>query len=177
MFHYGNSLNYPSNYYNRMNQKVKIERVTDKNFDEFLLLIKQLAIYEKNDPPDEQGKARLRRDALSKNPLFEAYLGRMDGDAIAYMILYMTYSSYLALPTLYLEDLFVVEEWREKRIGRRMFEFCVQQAKERKCGRMEWCVFNWNKSAIEFYKKNDATRLNKTYYRLDKNQIERLLKN
>jgi len=92
-FPYGNSLNYPSHYYNCMNQKVKIERVTDKTFDEFLLLIKQLAIYEKNDPPDEQGQARLRQDALSKNPLFEAYLGRMDSNVIAYMILYMTYSS------------------------------------------------------------------------------------
>jgi len=159
-----------------MNQKIKIERVTDENFDVFLSLVKQLAIYEKNNPPNEQGRARLRRDALSKKPLFEAYLGKIDGNAIAYMILYMTYSSYLALPTLYLEDLFVVEEWRKKGIGHYMLEFCVQQAKKRGCGRMEWCVFDWNKSAIEFYEKNGATCLNKTYYRLDKNQIERLLK-
>ena len=155
---------------------MKLERVTGENFDEFLSLVEQLAIYEKNDPPNEQGRARLRRDALSKRPLFDAYLCRINGNAIAYLILYMTYSSYLALPTLYLEDLFVVKEWRKKGIGQHMFEFCVQQAKNRKCGRMEWCVFDWNESAIEFYKKNDATCLNKTYYRLDRNQIERLLK-
>ena len=53
-----------------------------------------------------------------------------------------------------------------------MFEFCIKQAKKRNCGRMEWCVFNWNETAINFYKKNNATRLDKTYYRLNREQIE-----
>jgi len=86
----------------------------------------------------------------------------------------MTYSSYLALPTLYIEDIFVIEGWRRTGIGKKMFEFCARQAKNRGCGRMEWCVYNWNIPAIKFYRKLKATRLEKTYYRLDKKQIARL---
>jgi len=157
-----------------MNQELRFERVSDENFNDFVYLIEKLAEYEKSDPPDEQAKLRLREDGLSENPKYEAYLARIDNKVVGYAIFFMTYASYLALPTLYLEDIFVLEGFRNKGIGQRLFQFCVSQAKERECGRMEWCVFNWNKDAIRFYKKNGAIRLNKTYYRLDKAKIDSL---
>ena len=155
-----------------MSQEVAFERVVDGTFDDFVYLVEKLAEYEKIDPPDDQAKLRLKNDCLSANPKFEAYLGRIDGKYVAYVIFFMTYSSYLALPTLYLEDIFVLEEYRREGIGQKMFQFCVKQAKERDCGRMEWSVFNWNKPAIKFYEKNNATRLDKTYYRSSRDQIE-----
>ena len=155
-----------------MNQKLVFDRVTHKNFKDFISLVKKLAEYENQNPPDSQAECRLRKDGLSENPNFEAYLVKKQEKIVGYLIYYMTYSSYLGLPTLYIEDIFVLEEKRRKGIGRKMFEFCVHQAKNRKCGRIEWCVYNWNTPAIKFYKKLQATRLEKTYYRLDAKQKE-----
>lgn len=154
-----------------MNQKIVFERVVHKNFDDFISMVKKLAEYEKQNPPDNKAEYRLKKDALHDNPKFEAYLVKEQEKIVGYIIYYMTYSSYLALPTLFIEDIFVLEEWRRKGMGRKMFEFCVHKAKEKGCERVEWCVYNWNTPAIEFYKKLKATRLEKTYYRLDKKQM------
>lgn len=155
-----------------MKQEVTFERVSDENFGDFVYLIERLAEYERQCLPDNKAKIRLRKDVLSDNPKFEAYLVSIDRKFVGYFIFYMTYSSYLALSTLYLEDIFVLEEYRRKDIGQKMFQFCVQQAKERGCGRMEWTVYDWNEPAIKLYRKIKATRLNKMYYRLDREQIE-----
>ena len=109
---------------------------------------------------------------MSENPRFEAYLVKDQGQIVGYLFFYMTYSSYLALPTLFIEDIFVLEGLRGKGIGREIFRFCVQQAKERGCGRIEWCVYNWNTPAMKFYEKLKAIRLEKTYYRLIMEQME-----
>lgn len=154
-----------------MNQKIFFERVVHTNFNDFMSLVKKLAEYEKQNPPDSHAEYRLRTDALSEHPKFEAYLVKEHENIVGYIIYYMTYSSYLALPTLYIEDVFVLEDWRRKGIGRKMFEFCVHQAKKRGWGRVEWCVYNWNTPAIKFYEKIKATRIEKTYYRLDVKQV------
>jgi len=155
-----------------MSQKVKIEKVNKVNFDDFVQLIEKLAKYERQSPPDSRAKSRLKQDTLGEHPKIDAYLGKINGKIATYVILFMTYSSYLALPILYIEDIFVLEEWRQKGIGLQMFQFCTQLAKKRGCGRMEWCVYNWNQPAIKFYKKINATQLDKTYYRLNKKQVE-----
>lgn len=155
-----------------MDQITTIEPVSQENFPEFLNLIEQLAAYEKQKPPDEKAKQRLKEDCLSKNPKFEAYLARNNNQYIGYMIFLMTYSSYLALPTLFLEDIFILKKYRRQGIGQKMFQFCVKEANKRSCGRMEWTVYNWNKPAIKFYEKNNAQRLNKNYFRLTRDQFD-----
>ena len=156
-----------------MRQKLKIERVIAENFTDFVSLIDKMAKYEKHNSLDNQAKVRLKKDALSKNPKFEAFLVRINKEFIGYIIFYMTYSSYLALPTLHIEDIFILENLRRRGIGQKMFQFCIEQACTRGCGRMEWTVYDWNESAINFYKKFKAIRLNKTYYRLNMEQIEK----
>ena len=113
-----------------------IKRVTSENLDLFLGLIDKLAEYEKLAPPDPYAKNRLRKDCLSENPLYQAYVGELDNKAVAYVICLFTYSSFLALPTLFLEDLFVLESYRCKGIGQKMFDYCKQLAKSKGCGRM-----------------------------------------
>lgn len=155
-----------------MTEKILFERVNNENFDDFFDMVKTLAEYEKQESLDYETKRRLKKDALSKTPRFEAYLVKLKNRYVGYFIFFMTYSSYQALPTLYIEDIFISEEERRKGIGQKIFNFCVKLAKEKNCGRMEWCVYNWNKPAINFYKKNNATLLNKKYYRLTKEQIK-----
>ena len=155
-----------------MTIEVIIERVTQQNFKDLIFLIEKLAEYEHLPPPDAEASSRLKRDGITrKNPKYEAYIAKLDGKAVGYLLFFMTYSSFLALPTLYLEDIFVLEEHRRQGIGQKLFEYCIQIAKDRCCGRIEFCVLNWNEPAIRFYEKNKAKKLNWTFYRLDKDQI------
>lgn len=155
-----------------MNPELVIEPINSKNFNDFLFLIEKLAEYEKLTPPDAEAKIRLKEDGLEKEPKYEAYLALLDGKAVGYLIFFMTYSSFVARKTLYLEDIFVLEEHRREGIGQKLFEFCVKLAKDRDCGRLEFCVLNWNEPAIRFYEKNHAERLDWIFYRLDREKIK-----
>jgi GNAT superfamily N-acetyltransferase len=146
--------------------QVTIDKVDNRNFHEFVALVEQLAEYEHLAPPDDSAKARLRADGLSDNPRYEAYLGKLDGKAVAYVTFLFTYSTFLALPTLYLEDIFVLAEHRNLGVGRAMFDLCRRTAKERGCGRIEWLVLTWNEPAIRFYEKSGGERQDWFPYRL-----------
>ena len=154
-----------------MNNVLTIHKVDLRNFDDLLFLIDKLAEYEKLTPPDAQAKVRLKQDYFAEVPKFEAYLANLDSKAVGYLIFFMAYSSFMALPTLYIEDIFILEEHRRSGVGQKLFEFCVKTAKERNCGRIEFCVLSWNSPAIKFYEKNQAKRLDWLFYRLDRNQI------
>ena len=159
-----------------MKDDLKIESIKNSNFDEFLYLIKKLAEYEKLSPPNEKAKKQLRKDGLSKNQKYEAYVGKIDDKYVGYVIFFMAYSSFLAKPTLYLEDIFVLKEYRKNGIGQKLFNFIVLKAKERKCGRIEWHVLDWNEPGIKFYEKNNAKHIsNWLFYRLTSDQFDDFL--
>jgi GNAT superfamily N-acetyltransferase len=150
---------------------VVIKKVTAETFDDFLGLIDKLAKYEKLTPPDEEAKNRLRRDCLTDNPKYQAYLGKIGDKTISYIIYFFTYSSFLALPTLFLEDIFVLEEYRRQGVGKKMFDFLKETAKREGCGRIEFTVLKWNKSAQEFYEKRKSQQLEWFLYRLVKDDF------
>ena len=159
-----------------MKQDLIIEPIKNSNFDEFLKLIVKLAEYEKLTPPDEKAKIQLRKDGLSKKPKYEAYVGKINEKYVGYIIFFMTYSSILAKQTLYLEDIFVLNEYRKKGIGQKLFNFIISKAKERNCGRIEWHVLDWNQVGIKFYEKNNAKLLsNWLLYRLTSDQFDDFL--
>ncbi len=94
---------------------------------------------------------------------------------VGYALYFYTYSSFLALPTLYIEDLFVAEEERRSGIGRALFLKCASEAARRGCGRMEWSVLTWNTNAIRFYGKLGARRLDQwVVFRLDAKPLKKL---
>lgn len=136
-----------------------IRRATDEDFDTLLALIDALADYEKLEPPDAEARQRLRRDGFGAEPRFRAYLAELDGEAVAYAITYFTYSSFLARPTLFLEDIFVLPDARGKRVGSTIFRYLAARAVEEGCGRMEWIVLDWNRPAIEFYERMGGRQL------------------
>jgi GNAT superfamily N-acetyltransferase len=147
-------------------EEFEIRKLDAGNFDAFVGLIEELASFEHLDPPDAAAKKRLRRDGLGRSPRYEAHVGYFGGRPVAYVIFFETYSSFLALPTLYLEDIFVLAEFRRKGVGKRMFEFCRGRAAELGCGRMEWCVLDWNEPAVRFYEKGGGERLPWFFYRM-----------
>jgi GNAT superfamily N-acetyltransferase len=139
----------------------------------FLSLVDALADYEKLDRPTPEARERLARDGFGERPVFNAFLAELDGTPVAYAITFFTYSSVLARPTLYLEDLFVLPEARRHGVGKAFFRFLAREAVERGCGRMEWVVLDWNQPAIDFYERLGATRLADWYsYRLTAGELE-----
>jgi GNAT superfamily N-acetyltransferase len=136
-----------------------IRKATRNDSAALLSLIDALAEYEKLPPPDAAGKSRLIEDMCGEHPRFEAYLAEIDGRAVGYAIVFETYSSFLALPTLYLEDLFVLPEYRRRNVGYTLFKALVAEAHRRDCGRMEWAVLDWNQLAIDFYKRIGGTHV------------------
>jgi len=151
-----------------MNKKenLAIQKVNEEIFEDFLGLIDRLAEYEKLAPPNEEARRRLRTDCLSDQPKYHAFVGKIGDKCVSYMIYFFTYSSFLGLPTLYLEDIFVLEEYRRQGVGKKMFDHLKQIAKLEGCGRIEFTVLKWNKAAQEFYEKNKAKSLEWNVYRL-----------
>ncbi len=146
-----------------------IKEVKSETFEDFLGLVDKLAEYEKLAPPDEGARERLRKDCLSEKPKYKAFIGKVGSKSVLYVIFFFTYSSFLALPTLFLEDIFVLNEYRRQGIGKAMFDFLKETAKREGCGRIEFIVLKWNKQAQEFYEKNGAKCLeNWSFYRVEK---------
>jgi len=132
--------------------------LTEHRFDEFVDLLRALADYERLEPPDAAAIERLRRDAFGASPRFEAALAlNSKGKAVGYATWFHTYSTFLAKPTIYLEDLFVRDDSRESGAGSALFEHVRTLGAQRDCGRMEWQVLDWNTLAREFYHRRQAT--------------------
>lgn len=133
-----------------------------------LALMDALADFEKLARPLPEARERLIRDLFGLAPRIECYLAFMDGYPVGYSILLETYSSFRALPTLYLEDLFVLEEYRKRGVGLALFTVALNEAKRRGCGRMDWTVLDWNQPAIDFYERQGARRLSEwQLFRID----------
>ena len=122
-------------------------------------LIDALADYEHLPRPDAAARERLAHDATAAPPRFQALLAELAGAVVGYAIYFETYSTFLALPTLYLEDLFVLPEARHHGAGSALFSACAAEAVARGCGRMEWAVLTWNRLALDFYARFAAQPL------------------
>jgi len=92
-------------------------------------------------------------------PAAECGAAEADGDSRGFALFFTNYSTFLAKPGLYLEDLFVNPEQRGRGVGRALLLHLAHLANQRGCGRMEWSVLDWNQPAIEFYESIGARRL------------------
>jgi GNAT superfamily N-acetyltransferase len=156
---------------------VKIRLAGAQDAEIFLELIDALADYEGLTRPDAAARQRLIHDGFGPKPRFTTLLGEVDGAPAGYAIYFETYSSFLALPTLYLEDIFVRAEYRHRKVGYQLFIECVKEAHQRGCGRMEWMVLDWNQLAIRFYERLGAKQLKEWLpFRLVRNDMESILR-
>lgn len=133
--------------------------------------MEELAKFEGLNPPSPAARRRLTDDVLRRRRvrLFVAVDGKTP---VGYALYFYNYSSFLAKPSLYLEDIFVSPKYRKRGVGFSLFRKCVDEAMERGCGRMEWAVLTWNKKAIKFYERLGAKRLADWHvYRLDERAL------
>jgi len=156
-------------------QEPLVRRATEGDQRVFLDLVDALADYEKLERPSEDAKQRLIRDGFGDGALFTPYVAELEGRTVGYAITFFTYSSFLAKPTLYLEDVFVLPDARGRGVGRAFFQRLADEAVKHDCGRMEWVVLDWNRVAIDFYDHLGAQPLREWQgYRLDRQQLETL---
>ena len=151
---------------------VRRARATD--VEGFVELVLALARFEKLDPPSRAGRDRLVDDVFRKKRI-NLFVAAEGSRLVGYALYYYTYSSFVARPSLYLEDLFVLEDHRKRGVGFDLFRRCVDEAVARRCGRMEWSVLTWNSKAMRFYERLGAKRLSDwSLYRLDGRSLSRV---
>jgi GNAT superfamily N-acetyltransferase len=131
---------------------------TTEDANSIVDLVSKLAEFEHLEGPDDAARQRLIEHINQQPaPPFEAYLAEnADAAAVGYVLFFTTYSTFLCRPSIYIEDIFVLPEYRSQGIGKALLTFCFDLAKERGCGRVEWTVLDWNVVAQEFYQSLGA---------------------
>ena len=112
--------------------------------------IRELAEYERMLDKVVATEELLRKWLFEKEKA-EVLIGELNGEPVAFSLFFHNFSTFLARPGIYLEDLFVRPEARGKGIGKKMLKYLAKLTVERDCGRLEWACLNWNTSSIEFY--------------------------
>lgn len=123
-------------------------------------LISELAEYEKLTHLVEATPQKIGDALFGARPHAEAVIVEVDQDgakqAVGFALFFHNFSTFLAKPGLYLEDLFVEPAWRGHGLGKALLKHLAALAVERGCGRFEWSVLDWNKPSIDFYRAMGA---------------------
>jgi len=138
-------------------------------------LIVALAVYEKEPQAVLCSVDELREQLQQEFPPFQCVLTSWGGLTVGFALYFFSYSTWRGRACLYLEDLFVLPEYRRMGIGRALMQELAKTAKDKGCPRMEWSVLNWNQRTLDFYSKLGAIPLVEwTRYRLDEEAIKAL---
>ena len=121
--------------------------------------IKQLAEYERLSHMVVATEGRLEKYLFGKDRIAEVIIGYDQGKPVGFALYFYNFSTFLCRPGIYLEDIFVMEEFRGKGFGKSMLTYLAKLAVEKDCGRLEWAVLDWNEPSIEFYKSLGARML------------------
>lgn len=124
-----------------------------------LAFIRDLARYEKLEDRVVATEETLRATLFGNPPFAEVLIAEEDGDPVGFALFFHNYSTFLARPGVYLEDLFVKPEARGRGYGKALLARLAAIANERNCGRVEWAVLDWNEPSIKFYESLGAVAL------------------
>jgi GNAT superfamily N-acetyltransferase len=154
---------------------VHIAPATPDDVPTLMALIRGLAEYEKLTHQLRMTPEALREHLFGPRPYAEAVIARVGGEPVGHALWFHNYSTFLAKPGLYLEDVFVVPGHRGRGVGSALLRHVARVARERGCGRFEWSVLDWNEPAISFYRKIGAEVLpNWRVCRMDEGALARL---
>ena len=117
----------------------------------------------------------VRASLFGPRPAAEVVIARHESEPVGFALFFHNYSTFLSQRGVYLEDLFVLPEWRGRGAGRALLVYLARLAMERNCGRLEWTVLDWNAPAIRFYKSLGAEAMDGwTINRLTGDALSRL---
>jgi GNAT superfamily N-acetyltransferase len=153
----------------------RIEPATAHDVPLIHRLITGLAEYEKLAHEMRATEDQLRASLFGDRRDAEVVIARAGSEPVGFALFFHNYSTFLAQRGLYLEDLFVVPEWRGRGAGRALLTYLARLAIQRNCGRLEWAVLDWNEPAIGFYKSLGAQSMDGwTVNRLTGDALSRL---
>ena len=140
-----------------------------------LRCIRGLAEYERLAHQCTATEELLHETLFGSSPAAEVVLATRGDETAGFALWFRSYSTFLARPGIYLEDLFVLPEHRGHGLGRRLLEHLARTAVERGYGRVEWAVLDWNVDAIRFYESLGAVPMGDwTTYRLSGDSLATL---
>jgi GNAT superfamily N-acetyltransferase len=146
---------------------LSISAATERDVPLILSFIRKLAEYEKLSHQVVATEELLRDGLFGVRPVAEVILAYLAGEPAGFALFFHNFSTFLARPGIYLEDLFVDPPHRGKGIGKALLIHLAKIAEQRGCGRFEWAVLDWNRPAIEFYRGLGAVPLDDwTLFRL-----------
>ena len=152
----------------------RIETANESDLPLILKLIKDLAEYEKL-AYAVISTEEILRESLFRKRVAEVLIGYAGDEPAGFAVFFQTFSTFLGVPGMYLEDIFVEPTWRRKGLGRQLLVRLARIANERGYGRVEWSVLDWNELAIGFYKALGAKPMDEwTVFRLSGESLRKL---
>ncbi len=139
-----------------MMSEITIRKATIDDAETILFFIRELAIYEKAEHEVLATVASIESSMFGDNSGVHGLIAEIEGKAIGFSVYFYNYSTWLAKPGLYLEDLYVSPEYRGKGAGIALLKHLANIAIERGCGRFEWSCLDWNTPSREFYQSLGA---------------------
>jgi GNAT superfamily N-acetyltransferase len=133
-----------------------IRRATAADAGQTLKFIRALAAFERAPDAVEATEEGLIRDGFGPRPFFECLIADYDRHPAGFALYFFNYSTWVGRPGIYVEDLFVLPEFRRKGIGRALLKRVAAIALENGCRRLQWEVLDWNTPAIDFYRELGA---------------------
>ena len=146
----------------------------EQDCEKILFFIRELAKYEHMED-DVIATPELLREWIFEKKKAEVIFPTVDGQEVGFALFFHNFSTFLGRAGLYLEDLFILPEYRGKGYGKATLRELARIAVERGCGRLEWCCLDWNKPSIDFYLSLGATQMSDwTTYRLTGETLENM---
>lgn len=161
---------------NDINMNPSFRNANIDDASKILFFIKSIAEYEKMSD-QVMNTEEMIKDYLFKKNRAEVIFILEDDKEVGFMLFFYNYSTFVGRSGIYLEDIFILPEYRHKGYGKKAFIHLAKIAKDRNCGRMEWVCLNWNQPSIDFYTSLGAIPMSDwTTYRLTENKIKELAK-
>ena len=154
---------------------IRIEHAVENDLPLIHKFIRELAEYEKMSEECVATEALLREALFGEKKFAEVVVAYYHGEPAGFALFFHNFSTFLARPGLYLEDLYVRPEKRGLGYGKLLFRHLAGLAVSRGCGRLEWWVLDWNQGAVDFYRLLGAEPMSDwTVYRLSGDALRRL---
>ncbi len=151
-----------------------IRFATEADCGSILSFIRQLADYE-NMSDQVVATEDLLREWIFEKKKAEVLIACEGEQQVGFALFFHNFSTFLGRAGIYLEDLFVLPEYRNKGYGKALLKRLAQITVERGCGRLEWSCLDWNTPSIEFYRSIGAQPMDGwTVYRLTGETLEEM---
>lgn len=154
---------------------MKIKEITQTDIPILLELIKELAHYEKLLDQVSADEKQLAQWIIHEKKAY-ALLIEYNHTNVGFVLYFNNFSTFLGKPGIYLEDLYIKEDYRNKGFGKQVFKYLANECIQKGYGRLEWSVLNWNEPSIQFYQKLGAQPMSEwTTYRLTESELKKLI--